>query len=135
MTVEGLDTVLRNLNRQIEGIEGRTTAGLLAGGLIIQGESQKNVPVEYGNLRASAYTRKTPENPLTVEVGYTASYAVFIHENMEQKLAGDPRPSGLGVYWGPNGGPKFLERAVDDKSDDVVKAVHAYAKVPGGTGG
>jgi hypothetical protein len=42
-------------------------------------------------------------------VGYTANYALYVHENMEQKLKGLDRPSGLGVYWGPNGGPKYLE--------------------------
>jgi len=42
-------------------------------------------------------------------VGYTANYALFVHENLEMRLKGVPRPSGLGVYWGPNGGPKFLE--------------------------
>lgn len=36
----------------------RTMAqSLLVGGLRLQRESQKNVPVEYGNLRASAFTR------------------------------------------------------------------------------
>lgn len=128
MTVEGLDTVLRNLNREIEGIEGRTIGGLLAGGLIIQGQAQKNVPVEYGNLRASAYTRKAMDDAQAVEVGFTAAYAIYVHENMEQKLKGQPRPSGLGEYWSP-GGPKFLERAVTEKAPNVVKAVQAYAKV------
>lgn len=47
-----------------------------------------------------------------VLVGYTAKYALFIHENMEPKTLGKgvPRPSGLGEYWGPSQyGPKFLE--------------------------
>lgn len=130
-TVDGLDTVLKNLNAAIDDIEGKSMAGLMAGGLIIQGDSQKRVPVEYGNLRGSAYTRKAQDRSQAVEVGYTASYAVFVHENMEQKLAGQERPSGLGVYWGPKGEPKFLEKAVREKADAVVRAVRAYAKVPG----
>lgn len=130
-TVDGLDTVLKNLNAAIDDIEGKSMAGLMAGGLIIQGDSQKRVPVEYGNLRGSAYTRKAQDGSQAVEVGYTASYAVFVHENMEQKLAGQERPSGLGVYWGPKGEPKFLEKAVREKADAVVRAVRAYAKVSG----
>ncbi len=43
----------------------------------------------------------------SVLVGYTAAYALFVHENREQKLAGQPRPSGLGTYWNP-GRPGFL---------------------------
>jgi hypothetical protein len=54
---------------------------------------------------------KEASREVSVIVGYTAFYALFVHENMEMKLAGQPRPSGLGVYWGPSGaGPKFLER-------------------------
>lgn len=45
----------------------------------------------------------------TVAVGYSARYAIYVHENLEQKLKGQPRPSGLGVYWGPSGQPKYLE--------------------------
>jgi hypothetical protein len=49
------------------------------------------------------------ESAGSVVVGYTAQYAIFIHENMEQRRKGEPRSSGRGVYWGPNGQPKFLE--------------------------
>jgi hypothetical protein len=49
------------------------------------------------------------EGKASVAVGYTARYALFVHENLRQKLKGQPRPYGLGVYWGPNGQPKFLE--------------------------
>jgi hypothetical protein len=53
--------------------------------------------------------QKAAENEASVSVGYTARYAIFVHENMEMKLEGKPRPSGLGVYWGPAGSSKFLE--------------------------
>ena len=61
-------------------------------------------------------------------VGYSAAYAIYVHENMEiwppgMRLAGKPRPGGLvasgkrkgqprhGYYWDPQGQaqPKFLE--------------------------
>lgn len=127
--VKGVDKALNGLNKELRKIEGKTIAGLMAGGLIIQGEAQKRVPVEYGNLRGSAYTRKSRTNAKKVEVGFSAAYALFIHENMEQKLKGEARPSGLGVYWGPNGQPKFLESAMIDKQQEVLEAVAAYAKV------
>ena len=41
--------------------------------------------------------------------GYNSKVAIFVHENMEMKLKGQPRRSGIGVYWGPNGRSKFLE--------------------------
>jgi hypothetical protein len=128
-TTKGLDEVLGNINREVSGIENRGIDGLLEGGLMIQGRSQRKVPVEYGNLRASAYTRKSPDDPSAVDVGYSAAYALFVHENMEQKLAGEPRPSGLGEYWGPKGEPKFLESTVTDSASEFVEIVRRKAAV------
>lgn len=127
--LEGFDQVMANLNKEIGAIEDRSIGGLLAAGLKVQGESQGNVPVEYGNLRAGAYTQKAPDDPSAVEIGYQAAYAPFVHENMEMKLKGRPRPSGLGVYWGPSGGPKFLERAVTDLQEEIVSTVANHASV------
>lgn len=126
--VEGLEDVLANLNREIDGIKGRTVAGLLAAGLLVEGESNRRVPVEYGNLRGSSYARRAQDDPRAVEVGYTANYAVFVHENLEQKLAGEPRPSGLGTYWNP-GGPKFLERALNENRDSILAIIQRRASV------
>jgi hypothetical protein len=49
-----------------------------------------------------------------IVVGYEAYYAVYVHESVEMKLQGVPRPSGIGRYWDPQGQAeaKFLERAV-----------------------
>lgn len=120
--VEGLD----DLNRQLKKLAKETPAAVrrasFAGGLVIQRASQENTPVEYGNLRGSAYTQKTS---LGAEVGHTAEYALFVHENMEQVLRGEARPSGLGTYWNP-GGPKFLERAVNENAEEVRDIVEAY---------
>jgi hypothetical protein len=45
----------------------------------------------------------------SVLVGYEAAYALAVHEDVEMKLRGQPRPSGIGEYWGPHGQAKFLE--------------------------
>ena len=129
-----MDKVLKNLNREIGRIEGRTRAGLFAAGLKVQRESQKRVPVETGNLKGSAFTRKALADPDTVEIGYEAEYALHVHENMEQKLKGIPRPPrhgrrGIGVYWGPDGRPKYLESAVRDLQGEIVDTVRDHAKV------
>lgn len=126
LSIEG---VMRNINKELEAVRGRTVAGLLQGGLLVQRRSQKKVPVEQGNLRATAYTMKALDDPNTVEVGYGAVYALAIHENMEQKLKGQPRPSGLGDYWGPNGEPKFLESALNESADDIVRIAAKRARV------
>jgi len=107
--IEGLDEVMANINAEVKNIQGRTSGGLLAGGLIIQRESQKRVPVRYGFLKGSAYTRKTPEDPMVVEVGYTAAYAIYVHENLEAHH--------------DVGQAKYLESAARDKQSEVVDAV------------
>lgn len=120
--VEGLDDLNRQLRKMAKESPRAVERAAFAGGLKIQGYAQDNVPVEYGNLQGSAYTQKIK---LGAEVGFSAEYALFVHENMEQKLKGDPRPSGLGTYWNP-GGPKFLERAINENSDEIVDIVEAY---------
>lgn len=134
--VKGLEEITRNINRQIAAMPRATMAGLMAAGLIVQRDAQLHVPVDTGNLKASAFTRKaqkSSDRKPAVEVGFTASYAVFVHENMEQKLRGVPRTSGSGKgrYWDPQGraGPKFLQNAVADNQRKIVDTIAAHAKV------
>lgn len=126
--VTGIEQTMANINKAIANITDHTVGGLLAGGLIIQRAAQEGVPVEYGHLKSTAYTRKAIDNPKAVEIGFSASYAVYVHENMQQKLKGQARPSGLGVYWGPKGRPKFLELAAKEKKSEVVEAIVRHAK-------
>lgn len=81
MKLEGMDKVLARLNKEIAGIEGRTYGGILKAGIFVQGEAMRETPRDTGNLVGSAYTQglKKRENPV-VEIGYSASYAPFVHE-------------------------------------------------------
>ena len=56
-------------------------------GLFVQRESQKVVPVEFGVLKNSAFTRKLKGVGFTADiiVGYTAHYAVYVHENLQAR--------------------------------------------------
>lgn len=85
-----------------------------------------------GKLQARA--AKAAGDSGSVVVGYTAAYAIYVHEMREPKTLGQgvPRPSGLGVYWGPSQtGPKFLENPAREMNNDgtfarlIVKAVKA----------
>lgn len=70
--------------RALTKLEG-LTLGLKKAGLFLQGESMRIVPVDKGNLRASAFTRSEGDNTPNVDVtvGYTANYAIFVHENLD----------------------------------------------------
>lgn len=79
--LEGVDIVLRNLNKEIQGIDNRTRSGLGAAALVVKADALKETPVDTGNLRQSAYTEvfDSPEGYSAV-IGYTASYAPYVHE-------------------------------------------------------
>jgi hypothetical protein len=117
--------IAANTNREIAKLRGVTMAGLVAGGYVILRQAQEWVPVEYGILKGSGYLRKTQDDDkgAAVTVGFSATYAVWVHEDMEQTLKGKPRRSGIGVYWGPSGRPRFLADAVEEKKSDVVQAI------------
>ena len=66
----------------------------------------------------------------SVVIGYTAYYALYVHENLDPKTIGMniPRPSGLGVFWGPAGQPKFLEAPFRDNRDKYAAIVRNALK-------
>ena len=79
------------------------------------------------------FSKKQIQDPSPcVLVGYTAKYALFVHENMQPKTLGMGvrRPSGLGMFWGPSQyGPKFLEGPAREFAKEVVDIVTtAFAK-------
>lgn len=129
MSLEGLDEVLNRLNLEINGIKNRGFDGLLEAGLKIEAASNKRAPRDLGNLVGSSYTRKAQDGSLSVEIGYTASYAAAVHENLEMKLKGSPRASGRGVYWGPKGENKYLEKTVRENEKAIVEIVAKRAAV------
>lgn len=68
----------------------------------------------------------------TYTVGFSADYAAAVHEAVGMVLQGQPRPSGIGLYWDPQGRAqaKFLETAVRRMryTGEVGKAVARTAK-------
>lgn len=122
--IVGLPQILRNLKRKNEELARGCERGVKRAGLFLQRQSQKLVPVDTGNLKASAFTRAEGRGfKINVFVGYTAFYALYVHENPEiwppgMRLKGQPREApkkGMkgfrGYYWDPQGRaqPKFLE--------------------------
>lgn len=111
MKVFGTENVLKNLNKEIRAVQGRTEAGLKTAGLLVQRESQKKVPIDTGNLKASAYTQNKGAG---VEVGFTADYAIYVHENEEAYHA--------------RGEAKFLEKALIENKSKILEIIQKKAK-------
>ncbi len=120
--IVGVKRILQNLKTKT----GKTQAGMIRGlkqaGLVLQRASQRLVPVEDGVLKASAYTRAKGNGWKTVVyVGYTAHYALYVHEQVGMVLKGQRRTSGKGRYWDPQGRAqaKFLEAPARQLRSDL----------------
>lgn len=137
--VKGVDQVLANIDKLQEQIGSGFKKGLTRAALYLQAASQKLTPVDTGTLRASAFTRVTGSGlAAKATVGYTAFYALFVHELVEMKLKGQPRPGGRGRFWDPQGKAqaKFLETPMRTEKDklrqfirDGIKAENKGFKV------
>lgn len=117
------------LQKTLDAVRGQATIaqegamkGLIKGGARIQASSMKKTPVEYGFLRASAFSRKALDGSVAVEVGYHQAYARFVHDNTKMKLRGKKRKSGIGTYWNP-GEAQFLLKAYKEQLKAVISDV------------
>lgn len=100
----------------------------------IMAESKQLVPVDQGELRASAYVNLPQRNgaEVTVEGGYSAPYAASVHENPRAGKTGGVSPSGHRyAHWATVGQWKFLEipfrRLVQGLRERVQRAILAEA--------
>lgn len=98
--------------RHAKGLE----IGLKRAGLFLQRESQKIVPIEFGVLRNSAFTRSEGSGFGTVvRVGYDASYAIYVHENLDASHK-------------PGKQAKFLERPLREKRKQMADIIMESAE-------
>lgn len=148
--IKGMDSVLRNLNREISKLKSKSEAGLVESGLYIKAQALPKTPVEFGNLRGSGYVvsqnsddspghfsgpdsvRLSSEHGVTksqakgmatarknvigVVVGFSAYYAIYVHEI--QKAYKAP-----GTQW------KYLETAVKENSQKILDIIRGKVKV------
>ncbi len=134
--LNSVTNVVRNIARQQERIAAGMERGLKKAGLTLQRASMLLVPVEFGVLKASAFTRAVGTGYKTVvKVGYTARYAIYVHELVDMKLKREPRvpnPPHKGNYWDPagRGQAKFLEAPARSMKAQLRKIIieEAYIK-------
>lgn len=116
VTVTGVKEIIKRIHtvkgEKAKGME----RGLVKGGLHLQKKSQQVVPVDTGKLKNSAFTRKEGSGFSTkVTVGYTASYGIYVHENLEARH----KPGKIA---------KFLEKPARQERDAIIDIIRREAQ-------
>ena len=135
--IYGMKKVLGNLKKADARIFRGIGQGMKIGGLYLQAKSQEIVPVDLGPLKASAFTRSvgTTKEPEVI-VGYTANYAVFVHEDMSKAHGQafnikhrDEIASGAAPNRGDDQQAKFLERPSREERSQILDIIYSNVKI------
>lgn len=120
----GLKQAQQNLNKIVDEIASqKIVTALTSASIIIATEAASMTPIDTSTLINSQYrTIDVNGTRVTGRIGYSASYALYVH-NASGKLKGKPRSNGNGAYWGPNGEPMFLDKAVENTRSMVDAAI------------
>ena len=115
--INGIDNVMRGLNQKLLEYEVSGTRGLRSAVAFIRGDMEKTspkVPIHKGKLRASWFTETVEYKKFIKSIlfGFSANYAIYVHENMNQ------------VKWKrPGSGPKFLEAALKRNTFKILMII------------
>jgi len=115
--VTGVRSVLTRLKGARNFVDSKMEIGLKKGGLFLQQQSQEIVPVLTGNLKNSAFTRNVggKGSDADIAVGYTANYAVFVHEDLNARHK-------------PGKMAKYLEKPAREKRKEIIKIISREIK-------
>jgi hypothetical protein len=119
--LKGLDDVMKNLNKEVQAIEGKTMKGLIKAAIIVRRDMDKTspkIPVDTGNLRSSWFVTpvSSPTKPILI-AGFSANYALWVHENMEAKRVR------------PGSGAKFYEASLNRNHGAMIQAIKDEIKI------
>lgn len=123
--LKGVGVVMRNLNKEVNKIKGRSRKGLLQAAIYLRrrmDEVSPMIPVDTGNLRSSWFTEPFGSKDLpAVRLGFTAEYAWFVHENV-----------GSHVHWKrPGAGAKFLQARLEQDQRQILNIISSEVRVRG----
>lgn len=131
--VKGIREAQARLERMVGDIKGRKAVRAIYRALLLIGtESATMVPVATSTLLNSQFRDVVVNGTrLTGRVGYSAAYAVYVH-NAPGKYLGarklrsvrkGERKGSMGYIWDKTGEPKFLDKAVEKTKRQVDEAI------------
>jgi len=119
--VRGVDKVIRNLNREIQQIEGRTMKGLIRAAALLRYDmdhTEPLIPVDWGNLRGSWFTDpQYMKGQPVVRLGFSANYAWYVHEMVDAN------------FQRPGAGAKFFEAALKRNHNEILEIIRQEARI------
>jgi len=138
--ISGMNEVMRNLNAEIQAIKGRSANGLIQAGMLVRRDMEVTppvIPVDTGNLRASWFTTLIRNlNLVGLTLGFSANYAVFVHENVGADFVTprwryDKKRKKRKYWYTPRegAGAKFFESALKNNKDNILKIIRDNAKI------
>lgn len=113
--INGLRAIERRILANQVRMRRVVVSGLKVGGLLLQRESQKIVPIDKNVLRPSAFTREFPPGSGTIRVGYDTEYAVYVHEDLNARHKKGKRA-------------KYLEEPARTKRKEILDAVRDHIR-------
>lgn len=125
--LEGMKELMHNINKELESIKGRTAKGMILAAIHVRRDMDKTepkIPVDTGKLRASWFAEnvKGRHGP-AVLMGFSANYAVWVHENLESKNKKE-------INWNRQGsGPKFFQDSLLRNRNEIIKIIADNAQV------
>lgn len=137
-SIIGAQAVIRKLKAYNTNLARKYQTNSFRAGLFIQRKSMEIVPVDKGNLRGSAYTRNMGGSGFRTDifVGYTADYAMFVHEDLEAahgerfniKYAREIA-AGRQKRRGKDQQAKFLEKPIRDNRQLILRMIANGMKI------
>lgn len=134
-----LDQVMKNLNKEITKIQNGTMKGLIRAAILIRADMDKTpplIPVDTGNLRSSWFvsTFNSQRTPFVI-MGFTASYARFVHDNIGAQFQREVRvKTKKGKYkikkvGRPGAGALFFTASLNRNQAKILKIIKEEAQI------
>jgi len=139
--VTGVDNILRNISKADRMLGKRFAVGAKKAGLFLERESQEIVPVQFGDLKGTAFTRNVGGSGFRCDIiiGYSGEtgYAIYVHENLEaahgkefnikhaEEIASASTSAQKRVWFerGENQQAKFLEKPARTKRRKIIRII------------
>jgi hypothetical protein len=135
--------VTNNMGQFITDAQNKAARDMTAALILGQSEAASMTPIDTSTLINSAFKNVENNNGrITGTAGYTAAYALAVHE-APGKLKGQPRRdfgktragvsfgggTGQGNYWDPTGEPQFLKKGFEQAADNIKAVLIGAIKV------